>query len=278
MATLTLAGVQGVLIARCSTMMSLVKMDATTKDTANADLADPVRCAIREIGYDTIDPLAVTDEDLAPIAGPDVEKLLDRAEQRTLETVWGNWTQVDMQQGDDAQKLSQLADRLLARIKDLEERIRKPYGLTCTGAVMAPLSSAVRRRNDQNPRQSPGLALPMMPYPASFWRHSIAIYPAVAGEDGSMGEDPAYPAGFACRANVQGNPRHGDHGRKREEIHGGTQTSTGYLVYLEPTAGMPDFGAETRIVWGNLRLIALDRAEDRGGYGVALLTHCISIT
>lgn len=154
MSTLTRAAIEVTLISRCDAAMAIVGMNVATRDGTNPDLTDPIRCAVREIGYDTIDPMGVGDNDLAPLTGNEIDRVLDRAEQRLLETIWNKWTRVDEAMGDDNQKLSQLADRIMKRIADLEERIRRPYGYERTGGVLRPSSVVTTRRNDQS-RWSP---------------------------------------------------------------------------------------------------------------------------
>lgn len=116
----------------------------------------------------------------------------------------------------------------------------------------------------------------MIAYSPSFWRHTVTIYPRTDSTDPSLGPVGVDGVGFTCPANVQGNPRYGNK-HDRQEHFGGTQSVKGWIVYLKPTPGMPEIEAETRIVWRDTRLIAIDSPDDRGGYGVCYLVHCLSI-
>jgi hypothetical protein len=83
----------------------------------------------------TADPIAVADADVAGVSGIALERLLDVAELKALETCWGNWPEVDQQAGEERQDLSQLADRIDRRIRFLSDRIA---GTNWTGSVVGP--------------------------------------------------------------------------------------------------------------------------------------------
>lgn len=125
---LTRAPVEGVLIRRAGTILRAVGLDGTTQNGTNADLNDPIRRALRTLGCDSADPINVVDADLAPVTGWQVEKLLDAAELRLLESIWGNWAEVSQRISQGENEFQQLADRIQTRIECLEERLRKPYG------------------------------------------------------------------------------------------------------------------------------------------------------
>ena len=132
--SLTVASVEAVLIRRCGPAMAVVAMDVSST-SPNPDLADPIRIAARGLGLSLASPLSVVDADLASLAGFAVERLLDLAERRTLETVLNRYTEVDAQVDRDAQKASQFADRLVRRIAALDVGLAKPYGPGSRGPV-----------------------------------------------------------------------------------------------------------------------------------------------
>ena len=114
--------------------MLKVGLDGSTQNGSNFDLNDPIRRAVRYLGLSVDDAITVTDTDLSPIVGMDIEKLLDLSELRLLESIWGSWTEVSESVSLRKVEAQQLADRIQMRINDLVERLRKPYGLN-TGAA-----------------------------------------------------------------------------------------------------------------------------------------------
>jgi|SRR6185437_4426837 len=129
MASLTRADIESQTVARIGKLMTLVGLDGVTKDGTNADLNDPIRRSVRFSGYSVTDPALIQDVDLVPIVDLEVERVYDLTELRTLETIWSNWSYVDMKASLQEQKLSQLTDRIEKRIEFLTERVRQPYGL-----------------------------------------------------------------------------------------------------------------------------------------------------
>lgn len=133
---LTRANVEAVLIGRCAAALAAVSLDSTTVNGSNAALADPIRTAIRSLGYSVADPITPADSDLAEIPNTRVEQLLDLAERRVLETVLGRWTAVDQKFGQDSQSLSQYAIQLEKRVAALTAKIDAPSRVSSGGSVV----------------------------------------------------------------------------------------------------------------------------------------------
>jgi hypothetical protein len=124
---LTVALIEAELLARLGPYLRRVGLDGTAADGKNSALRGPIRGAVCSLGLPTSDPIAVVDSDVAGVAGFALERLLDVAEMKALETCWGNWPEVDQQAGEERQDLSQLADRIERRIRLLSDRTAGPY-------------------------------------------------------------------------------------------------------------------------------------------------------
>jgi len=122
---LTIAEIESVLVARVGGYLVRVGMDSTTVNGTNPDLRDPIATAVRQMGLPLADPMTVSNADLVAVAGLAYLGLLDRAELRTLENIWGHWPEFDQSAGEESQSLSQLSANLMARIKELTERFRQ---------------------------------------------------------------------------------------------------------------------------------------------------------
>jgi hypothetical protein len=144
---LTRAATEDAILRRCDQMMITVGMDGTTRDGTNADLADPIRFGVRDMGFSIADALIPADADLSPIADYWVDRLLDGAELRVLETCWSKWPYVSSTLGTDEQRLSDLADRLQTRISELTDKLKKPYGLELTGGITRSMTKGMPRNN-----------------------------------------------------------------------------------------------------------------------------------
>ena len=96
----------------------------------NANLTDPIGYALRKTTYALADPYSVTDTDVSALAQADYDQVLDIAEHRLLETIYGKLLQfVDTSTGPYNQSLSQQAAGLLKRIERLAEKIESEYGI-----------------------------------------------------------------------------------------------------------------------------------------------------
>ena len=147
MAALTRARIEDAILKRCDAMMTAVGMNAVTRDGTNSDLDDPIRFALNDLGWTVADPLTPADIDLLPVTGVYVDRVLDGAELRVLETCWTKWVYVTVKGGDEQQNLSDLADRLASRIEQLTLKIERPYGLELTGASIKTMTQGWPRNN-----------------------------------------------------------------------------------------------------------------------------------
>lgn len=156
--SLTRAAVEGELIVRLGPILTRVGLP-TTQTGSNAGLNGPIRRAARSVGLSVADAINVTDADLAPATGWTVEKLLDEAELRTLENIWGNWAEVRERISDGEVDAEQLADRIQARIAFLSNRIREPYGMNINAPATGRVQHGQRIPRDEHVR---------WPYPFGF--------------------------------------------------------------------------------------------------------------
>lgn len=157
--SLTRANIEAALVDRCAALLTLVSKDGTTVDGTNASLNYPMGKALQACGFPPADMASVADSDVNAIPLPRLGQLLDYCELYTLESIWGNWVHVDTKFGQDEQKLSQLRDGLMARIKLLEERVHKPYGQALGSARSAAITGGTIR-NDPNSRTSGPWSIP----------------------------------------------------------------------------------------------------------------------
>ena len=151
--SLTRAMLETTLLRRCSSIMARVGLDSITSNGTNADLDDPIRIAMRDLGFNIIDPLVVADADLVPVTGVYIDRLLDASEMRILETCLNNLTDVNMGLGEERQDLGQLGIRLQQRINQLIDKMRRPVGVDVTGGVVKRF--AVGRERNSQTRHNP---------------------------------------------------------------------------------------------------------------------------
>lgn len=132
---LTVSAVVDKVVGRFGGLLAAVGLSAVRDDT-NADLVEAVRAACVRVGVTTAEPGTVTDTDLAAVAGPRADKLIDAARLEALYTAQvAAAALVDVVVGDNEQKLSQIRTGLDAAVKFLEARLAQPYG---PSAVPAP--------------------------------------------------------------------------------------------------------------------------------------------
>lgn len=127
--TLTRASVESVLIRRTGTLLTAASLDGTTISGSNADLNDPIASALRQCGLTVANIGNVADSDLAALADSDIDKLLDLAELRVLESCLGNLDLVDVKAGPIEEKLGQVGARLEAAITRKRTAITRTYGI-----------------------------------------------------------------------------------------------------------------------------------------------------
>lgn len=128
---LTRANVEAILIRRVGKRMTQAALDGTTNTGANADLNDPIGWAVRKAGYTVDDISAVDNDDVARISTADIDKFLDLAEYRALQSILGNSTDVDTRvwtHGHE-EKLSDLAEQLEKLIARKEKQIARDHGI-----------------------------------------------------------------------------------------------------------------------------------------------------
>lgn len=123
----TRAQTEAVLVKRLSSMLEIAGLDNTTVDGTNEDLNDPIAWAVFKSGGTVADPTEVTTEEVAAIAA--VYQLFDLAELRTMETILGNYSEVDSTVGPRSEKFDQLAKRLLELIPAKRKQIENEYGV-----------------------------------------------------------------------------------------------------------------------------------------------------
>jgi hypothetical protein len=125
--TITRANVESIIVQRCGSLMSFAGM-AVTVAGANASLNDPIGYALRQSGYTVANIASVADADLSSLDDDDIDMLLDYAEFRTLENISGNLDDVDISNGPESEKYSQIAANLEKRMARVQERIDSSYG------------------------------------------------------------------------------------------------------------------------------------------------------
>lgn len=132
--TITRANVEAILVQRCGALMSFAGY-AVTVAGSNANLNDPIGYALRQTGYSVASIAAVADADLAVIDDADIDQILDIAEFRTLENVSGNLDDVDITNGPESERFSQVSAALEKRMARLQEKINTAYGSGVTAAT-----------------------------------------------------------------------------------------------------------------------------------------------
>lgn len=138
--SLTRAQVESQLLNRAAALMTRVGLDGVTKDGTNAALNDPIRKGLAFLGLYAADITNVVDSDLAMVTGNLAERLLDFAEWRLLGNIWGQWAYFSQTISLGRQEAQQLADRIQARIADLEESLRQPFGPNVGGGAIGAIS------------------------------------------------------------------------------------------------------------------------------------------
>jgi hypothetical protein len=127
--TITRSQVEKVLIKRCGNLLTAADLDGTTDDGTNADLSDPIATALRNLGYSVADISAVDDSDLALVDDDNVSAVLDLSELRALESIEGNYDDVDISVTDRSESLNQLLKQVQAKIERVATRCQKLYNI-----------------------------------------------------------------------------------------------------------------------------------------------------
>lgn len=134
--SLTRSTLESILIRRCGQWLSMAGLDGTTTSGANLDLNDPLGYALRQIGLTVANPATVADADLTALADTDLDKLLDLAEYRALQTILENFAAVSLDVGGRAEHYSEFADRLQSLLALKLEHLQQTYGVG-QGALQA---------------------------------------------------------------------------------------------------------------------------------------------
>lgn len=134
--SLTRAAIEKILVRRCGALLTEAGLDGTTDDGTNHDLNDPIGWAIRNAGGSVDDVTAVVDDDTARVATDDIDKCLDLAELRTLESISGNLPRVDIESGPFSQKFNQLRVGLEQRIARKRKQVKSDYDFGSAGSAI----------------------------------------------------------------------------------------------------------------------------------------------
>lgn len=125
----TRAQADTILIQRCGQLMTTCGMDGATITGTNANTVDPLRFALRKLGYTVASVTAVTDSDLAGCALTDEEALFDLAELRLLQNLESAATLlVDTSIGPRREQLGQIAAGISKMIAARIAAIQAAYG------------------------------------------------------------------------------------------------------------------------------------------------------
>lgn len=127
--TITRANLETVLVQRAGALMTFAGLATDPADGTNSALNDPIGYALRQAGYGVANIAAVIDSDLAVVNTSDIDKLLDLAEYRLLETIQGNLDDVDSAVGQVRESYGQIGERLEKRLARLQKKIAEAYGL-----------------------------------------------------------------------------------------------------------------------------------------------------
>ena len=129
---LTRANVEYIRGSRLRDLRAALDMSEATSG-GNDDLNDPIGYAIRQLGGSVASVWAVSDSDVAGIAGSDYDELFDLAELRALETMRSKARRLtDITAGPRSDQFSAIAAGLAADIADKRADIKARYG---TGAA-----------------------------------------------------------------------------------------------------------------------------------------------
>lgn len=135
---LTRANAELLLIRRIGQLFTTVSLDGSTIDGTNDDLNDVIGYAIRQCGQTVDSVILVDDDDVARVS--DVDKLLDIAELRALETAYiAATTMVTTALGAVREQYSDIAANLARLLGTKRTYIQTTYGIggaTLTAGVL----------------------------------------------------------------------------------------------------------------------------------------------
>lgn len=136
----TRANVETEIVDRCGPKMAWVAMPVTTVGS-NASLNGPIRRAVQGLGG-VAAGFTVTDADIAPFAGWQLELLADWATLQTLKSILLKLTDVTFKIGQEEYDLTDMIEQTQAQITMLEARLAEDaYGPSLPGGATAPMNS-----------------------------------------------------------------------------------------------------------------------------------------
>ena len=150
--SLTRVTLDTILIARTGSLLTTVDKDGTTADGTNQDLVDPIRSALRLLGYTVASVASVADSDLASVSLDDEEALIDLAELKILDTIVypGATILVDISVGPRRESLSQFSKHISEMIERKTAAINDSYGAITGDALSAGVFSVASLEDGDN--------------------------------------------------------------------------------------------------------------------------------
>lgn len=136
----TAADVTTVITDRCGAYLTRAR--AITGSATVPGITQAIGWAVRMLGYPTASLTLVSDGEVGAVASERLDALLDLTELRTLESIQGNLTAVNVTAGPLQEELGQLAERLGEFVTER----RKLVGARYSAWLAAPLSDEAPRR------------------------------------------------------------------------------------------------------------------------------------
>lgn len=124
MAITTVTEISTLLASRCQKLADFAEVTITAGSPA---MVDSITYGMRKAGLTLSDPINVVDADLVQVNEDNIDKMLDLAELRLLETIQGNLDDVDIIVGPERENYSQITSQLSLRILRLSRRVEKEY-------------------------------------------------------------------------------------------------------------------------------------------------------
>lgn len=129
MAIVTRANVESILIKRLGALLQQADLDGTTIDGSNADLNDPIRWALTYLNISVVSVMSVADVDLDGITLTTLDKFLDLAEYRTLQTINTQLDDVNIRVGPHSQAYSDLLDHVRKAVDTKKQNLKDDYNI-----------------------------------------------------------------------------------------------------------------------------------------------------
>lgn len=125
---LTRANIEGILIERAGSLMTLVSLDGTTIDGTNTSLNDPIGYGIRQSGGSTSNFASVSDADVLTVDTTNQDQLIDIAEFRTLQNILGNYNRPNTKVGPRDEEWGDLSKVISDRLDKKQKLLEELYG------------------------------------------------------------------------------------------------------------------------------------------------------